>query len=433
MINKKGFGNILHFLDVAEVTTGQKKDSGAVVGPTKIMFLSTDVRGGGAGWSLYYLLKHLDPHKVEPFVVVPTAGIFEKRFEELGVHVVSLPRMPEWTRQLRFRRNTWLTAATSYGLNLLDSAALVPRLVALIRREGIQLVHCNHGMVKAIGALAAQLAGVSCVLHARTCHERASEVLYYCQGIARLPVVQTVISVSRATAVPYKAAVPHKVHVVYNGIDPGEYRADDIEAGRFRATHGLGRDEIIVGFAGSLIPRKGVETLIKAASRVLSARPDVTFVIAGGVPTHTRTDNRALYEALAADLGLAERIRFVGFLEDVRHAMRDFDLLAMPSMKEPFGRSIIEAMALGTPVVATRVGGIPEIIEDGVDGLLVPAGDEEALAAAIGRLVDDASLRQRLAQAAVSKVRDKFDVAVLTRRIESLLLQAANGSSDIEF
>lgn len=401
------------------------------VGSTKIMFLSSCVRGGGAGWSLYYLLKHLDRQAVEPLVVVPETGIFQKHFDALEVNVVIPTGMPERTAQLRFERNTAFTAAASYGLNLLSSAAAVPRIVSLIRRERIRLVYCNNMMVKPIGGLAAQLAGVPCVLHVRNLHEHPGNVLLYCQGVARLPVVRTVISNSHASAMPYKAAVPHKVHVVHNGIDLDEY-GRDVETGLFRAAFGFGYDEIIVGFTGNLIPRKGLQTLLRAAARVLSERANVTFVIAGRVPIGGTTDYQARLEALAAELGILERVRFVGFLGDVRHAVRDFDVLVLPSLQEPFGRSIIEAMALGTPVVASRVGGIPEIISDGVDGLLVPAGDTEALATAIGRLIDDALLRDRLSRAAASKVINEFDVTVLTRQIERLLLETANGGLKID-
>jgi glycosyltransferase involved in cell wall biosynthesis len=104
----------------------------------------------------------------------------------------------------------------------------------------------------------------------------------------------------------------------------------------------------------------------------------------------------------------------------------DFDVLCLPSRQEPFGRSIVEAMALGKPVVASAVGGIPEVITDGVDGLLVPPDDPDALAEALSTVVDDAEFRVAIGKQALQTIRKRFDVAVLTRQIESVLTEAAS-------
>ncbi|MBN1652864.1 MAG: glycosyltransferase family 4 protein [Deltaproteobacteria bacterium] len=393
------------------------------------MFLSSCVRGGGAGWSLYYILKYLDRSRIEPLVVVPDRGIFSDRFSALGLQV-HVPRgLPERTAQQRFARHNRMTSAASYALNLLDSAALAPRLSRLIRDASVDLVYCNNMMVKPIGALAAQLAGVPCVLHARNLHERPAKVLLYCQCVARLPAVKRVIANSVATAAPYRSAVPHKVSVVYNGIDLSEYDARSCERGTFRASLGFAPNASLIGFTGNLIPRKGVDILIRAIARAWPKYPDLQLVLVGQVPVGETQDHRAHYEVLAGKLGIADRVRFVGFVPDVRSAVRDFDILVLPSLQEPFGRSVIEAMALGTPVVASRVGGIPEIIEHKRDGLLVTPGNAQELAHALELLLDNAGLRFRLAESARIKVATKFNVAVLTQEIVHLSLAAARVES----
>jgi glycosyltransferase involved in cell wall biosynthesis len=179
-----------------------------------------------------------------------------------------------------------------------------------------------------------------------------------------------------------------------------------------------------VGFTGNIIPRKGVDVLVRAAALVLERRPGVNFVAVGRVPVGAPADYLSSCTELARRLGIAERFRFAGFRADVRAAVRDFDILVLPSRQEPFGRSIIEAMALGVPVVASRVGGVPEIIVDGRDGLLVAQGSGEELAAAIGRLLDEPGLRAELARRGRERVEREFDVIVLSRRIEALLLEA---------
>lgn len=392
--------------------------------PLRTLLLSSCVLGGGAGWSFYYLLKHLDRSRFDPLVVVPERGIFGAKFDELGLRVHTADRLHHRTAQLRFSSSNLASAAASYVLNVLDVIRLIPELARLMRRERIELLYCNNMMVKILGVLAAQMAGVPCVLHVRNLHERFAKVMLY-GSLARLPVVKQVIANSSASAEPYRRHVPQKVTVVHNGIDLADYAPEAVPRGEFRRQEGIPQDAVVVGFTGHLTPRKGLDTLIRAAAALVPARPKLLFVAIGRVPFGSRIDCGARYEALARELGIAERFRFAGFREDVRPAVADFDVLALPSFQEPFGRSVIEAMALGVPVVASRVGGLPEILTDGRDGLLVPAGDVGALAQAIGSLVDDPQRRQALAQAALARVRESFDVEVLSRRIQDLLMEAS--------
>lgn len=393
--------------------------------PARVLFLSSCVRGGGPGFSLYYLLKHLDRSRVEPLVVLPNLGVFAERFAELGVRAVVAPRFPERTAEQRFKTDTRVTRALSYAQNVVDSVRLVPWLAEFIRREQVSLVYCNNMMVKPIGAPAAELAGVPCVLHARNLHEKALPIALYCRLTAQLPSVKRVIANSAATAVPYQRFVPNKVSVVHNGVDLADYRRAPGERAALRERLGLPRDAVVIGFSGYLTPRKGVDVLIRAAAQITSTRPQLHFAIAGRVPIDAASNHRAEYEALARELGIADRVHFLGFVEDVPRFVAGVDALALPSFQEPFGRAIIEAMALGTPVVGSDVGGIPEIIQHEESGLLAPPGDADALARALARLADDPELRERLGKAAERTVRERFDVVALTRTLENLLVEAA--------
>lgn len=390
-----------------------------------MLFLSSCVRGGGAGWSLYYLLKHLDRSRIEPLVVVPDRGIFDERFAELDLRVLTPEWLPHRLLQQRFSAHNPITHYASAAINVGRMGLFVRQLSHIIEREQVELVYCNNMMVKPLGALAAQMAGVPCVLHVRNIHERPAPVRFY-GGVARLPCVRRIIANSTASAVPYRAAVPEKVMVVHNGVDLEEYAPGAVDRGRFRDRFELG-EATLVGFTGNLIPRKGVDTLVRAAAKVARGRPDLVFVVLGRVPIGSPEDHGARYQALASALGVADRVRFLGFVEDVRGAVADWDVLVLPSTQEPFGRSIIEAMALSTSVVASRVGGIPEIIEHGTHGLLVEPGQVDALASAIATLVDDPALRGRLAEAARTRIEERFDVARLTARIEDALVDVADG------
>ena len=408
----------------AVVSAPTKTERRAEQRPLRILFISSCVLGGGAGWSFYYLLKHLDRELIDPLVVVPAAGIFEGAFNALGLRVKSAPLLHHRTNEQRFRRSTSLTRLASSALNVWDQLRFIPQLASLLNRERIDLIYCNNMMVKTVGALAAQLAGVPAVLHVRNLHERPAKALLYGM-LARLPVVKQVIANSAASAVPYRRHTGKDLAVVHNGVDLEEYSSQSVPRGAFRREVGIEATTQIVGFTGWLIPRKGLDILIRAAALLLPSRPNLIFVAVGGVPIGSPDDYRDRYEQLAHELGIQDRFRFAGFREDVRSAVADFDMLVLPSRQEPFGRSIIEAMALGTAVVASNVGGIPEIVRDQENGLLVPPGDVKRLAAAIASLIDNPQRRETLAAQALLDVQERFDVARLSRQIQDLLVRCA--------
>jgi glycosyltransferase involved in cell wall biosynthesis len=391
-----------------------------------VAFLSSCVRGGGAGWSLYYLIKHLDRSVVEPIVVVPDEGIFAELYRDLGVELVIAPELPERTARHLYATRNRFTESLSVAQNLWGSARSVGWLAHLLRARKTDLVYCNNMAVKPVGAAAAQLARVPCVLHARNLHESWGHQLLYCQSVARLTAVRRVIANSQATAAPYRAAVPNKVNVVYNGVDLAEYEPERIPRGRYRAEHSFDRSLPLVGFTGNLIARKGLLTLVRAAGLLHERGVRAHFAAVGRVPIGARSDYLEECKAEIARLDLQATFHFTGFMKDVRSAVVDFDVLVLPSLQEPFGRSIIEALALGTPVIASRVGGIPEIIDDGRSGLLVPPQDAPALANALERVLADPELRQSLADGGRATVRARFDVHALTRRMQTILSEAAS-------
>ncbi len=367
------------------------------------------------------MLKHLDRSKIESIVMVPCQGIFWERFAALGIQVVEMPRITERTNRLLFHWNNRLTVTASYVLNSLSTLSTIPSLARFIRKRGIAAVHCNNMLVKIPGALAAQLAKVPAVLHVRNLHETRPKVMMY-GNLARLPAVRRIISNSAASAVPYRCYAPEKVVVVPNGVDLQEYSPKRIERGQLRKELRLSSAQPIVGFTGNLIPRKGLEFLIRAAAKVIVKQEGVVFVVVGRVPIGNSIDYLARYRALVNELGIGHRFFFSGFRKDVRPAVVDFDILVLPSLQEPFGRSIIEAMALGTPVIASRVGGVPEILTHEQDGLLVEPGDVEGLAVNIERLLVNPTLRQDFVEEALKTVSKRFNVAALTRQIEEHLL-----------
>ena len=389
--------------------------------PLRVAFLSSCVRGGGAGWSLYYLLKYLDRDRIEPLVIVPERGVFDQRFEELGLEVLTPKRLHHrWDQQL-FKWKNPFTLQLSRSLVAKDLTIFIPWLVQLIRERNIEVVYCNNMMVKPLGAIAAQVAGISCALHVRNLHEKRLRRLAY-GSLAKLPAVRWVISNSRASAEPYKQHVPDKIHVVHNGVDLSEYGNVPAPPGTFRQELGIPIDATVVGYTGNIIPRKAVDILIRAMAELMPSRPDLYLVIVGRVPLNDPTDYHERCHELTNELGIREKALFPGFRADVRYAVQDFDILSLPSRQEPFGRSIVEGMALRKPIVATRVGGIPEIIDSGVHGLLVEPEDVRGLADALGRLVDDPGLAKMMGCNAAERVQAAFDARTVSKNVEEILL-----------
>jgi glycosyltransferase involved in cell wall biosynthesis len=207
-----------------------------------------------------------------------------------------------------------------------------------------------------------------------------------------------------------------KMTVIYNGVDlqyfsPGSMRA------RVRRRLGLRRNEVVVGCLGRIGTWKGQEVLVQALQQLHSATCPVLGLIAGGTLPGEEYRLQEL-EAQIQALGLAKRIRLQPFQQDVRPILEALDVVAVPSAKpEPFGMVILEAMAFGLPVIATNIGGSPEVVQDGVTGYLVPPNDAPALAAAVLALARSAPLRRRFGQAGRKRVAALFSLPRYQKRI----------------
>jgi glycosyltransferase involved in cell wall biosynthesis len=212
-----------------------------------------------------------------------------------------------------------------------------------------------------------------------------------------------------------------KVRIVYNGFDPAKAKPHDPDvAARLRAELGLG-PQPLVGLFGRLSEWKGQHVFLDA----LAAMEGVQAVIVGGALFGQEAYEARIREQ-ASRLGLDGRVRFLGFRSDVPELMASMDVVAHTSIvAEPFGRVVVEAMMCGRPVVATRGGGVAEIIRDGETGLLVPPGDASALAAALGTILSDPALAQRLGQSGREDVSDRFSLQETCRSVSALLTEAA--------
>jgi glycosyltransferase involved in cell wall biosynthesis len=212
------------------------------------------------------------------------------------------------------------------------------------------------------------------------------------------------VCVSEAQAVKVRrAGVPaERVEVIRNAVGPEAFEAPDA-AGREEILRGFARPpRRVVGAAGRLSPEKGFDRLVEAAALVARADPEVGFVVFGDGPL------RPALEARVGALGLGGRFVLAGFRPDVRRLLPQLDLVALPSFTEGLPVVLLEAFAAGVPVVATAVGGTPEVLEDGVSGYLVPAGDPGALAGRIVEVLRRADGGRAMGRAGRERVRTEF-------------------------
>jgi glycosyltransferase involved in cell wall biosynthesis len=205
-----------------------------------------------------------------------------------------------------------------------------------------------------------------------------------------------------------------QVEVLVHGIDVDEIAAGASARATVRATWGLTDDVVVVGTVANLRTEKAYPDLVEAASRVLAGRgrADVVFVAIGQGPLETEV------RALVDRAGLDDRFRLLGYQPDAARLMAGFDLFVLASHHEGLPLALMEARALGLPVVATAVGGVPEAVDDGLSGVLVPPGDPGALARALLELIDDPRRRARMADEAIRGAR-RFDAATATATLEA--------------
>jgi len=388
-------------------------ESNARPSARRILFVTNAADLYGSNRSLLRLLPQLPRERFLPLVVLPEDGPLKPLLESTGVEVVVHRGLSVINRQV-FR--SWRLLPFFFQFPF--SAVFLRRL---IRRRHIDLVHTNSGVVIS-PALAARWAGVPHVWHIRDWFQEFRALWrpyarYILWGSRR------VIAVSKPIAAQFPP--DSRIIVINNGFSLAEFAVDKPALARqFRERYGLGED-FVVGCVGRIKQwRKGQEFLIQAAALLEKRGRRARYLIVGS-PAPGNEIHLERLQQLIREQGLERSVVLTGELADPKPAYAAMEVFVLPSAQpEPFGGVVMEAMAMGVPVVATHIGGSVEQVAEGETGFLVPPADSAALADRIERLMADPLLRQRMGRAGPERIARHFSVEQMTGRIIQIYEEA---------
>ncbi|HEX8966681.1 MAG TPA: glycosyltransferase family 4 protein [Chloroflexota bacterium] len=325
-----------------------------------------------------------------------------------------------------------LLPALGREISPLDDLVSLARMVQLIREIRPDIVHTHMAKAGTVGRLAAHLCGVPLIVHTYHGHVFHS---YFSPARTRVfltieralgLLTDRIIVVGegqREEIARYGVAPLRKLEAIRLGLELSPFLNAEERRGRLRHELSLGRETPLVGIVARLVPIKAHEVFFQAASDVLRGLPDARFVVVGD------GERRAELEALVSRLGMAASVTFLGWRRDLATIYADLDVVALTSLNEGSPVALIEALASARPVVATAVGGVPEVVVDGVTGLTVPPSNPPAMAHAMLELLRDRKLASRLGAAGRRHVYPRYDSSRLVDDVRNLYLRelAARG------
>jgi len=354
--------------------------------PGPVLHVVTRLEAGGVPLTLLPLLEGLRDHGVEVELATgrtePPARDMLDRARRLDIPIHVLPSLVRDPHPLK------------------DLTALI-RLRRIMRRRGCRIVHAHTSKGGFIGRLAARLAGVPVRVYSP--HGTILEGYFaawkrlFFTALERLAARWThaIVGLTPEESQSYVQAGigrPDQHVQIPVSLDPGPYRPPPAsERGARRQQEGIAEEEVLIVNVGRLVPVKDQATLLHALALLPEAASWRCWIIGDG-------PDRSVLETLSAQLGIEDRVRFLGHREDVPDLLPLADIFALSSVNEGFGRVLLEAFAAGLAVIATRVGGVPNVLEGGRAGKLVPPKDPEALAAGLLELILHPEERHELAR-----------------------------------
>jgi glycosyltransferase involved in cell wall biosynthesis len=314
------------------------------------------------------------------------------------------------------------------------SIGIIVDLYRLMKERNIHVLRTHKYRANFYGRIAGKLAGVPVIIaseHNIYRDEKEKRFIRRATNKILAMVTDKMVTVSdaiRKDILRYDGISATKVMVLYNGVDTERFKAG-VNFSDTRKQFSISKDDVVIGFVGRLVINKGLNYLIEAAA-LLKNSFNVKLLIVG--------DGSLMEELkqMAKDKGLEESVMFTGLRRDITDILSSIDIFVLSSIKEGFPNSLLEAMAMGKPVVATAVGGIPEVISHGTNGLLVQPADKEGLAAAIKTVIDNPLMAKNMGIAARDFIENNYSIKATAGRWEALyksLLEEKSGLKGRQF
>ena len=381
---------------------------------TRILFVNHVARMSGAERGLINIVKRLDPDKFEAVVALPSDGPLSDELTKAGVTVscIDICRLTKTWNPLLLAK---------YYRSWRRGTALLTRL---IRDMSIDVVHANSNTAQIYAGPAAARAGVPCIWHSRDLVGLGPLFRWMSKRSTRVVAISKAVEKHLCDG----GVDPLKIRMIHNAVDTDKFCSQGRRTDALKKM-GASPENRLVAMVGQLVPWKNHDMFIRCAARILQQRPDTMFAIIGD-DTFGDNGSYPAYVKRTAEITLPGRIIFTGYCFDMATTLEGVDVLLHPASREPFGRSVIEAMAMGKPVVAVNSCGPAEIISNGEDGILVPEGDVQAMAASAVQLLADDDYARTMGEAARKKVEDQFSIKDISATMADLYAEAMSEAAE---
>lgn len=387
----------------------------------RVLFFDHTAALGGGEIALLNLVRHLNPQTIKSIVVLGAAGpLVERLGPEIDTYTLPLPV------GLATNRKNSLGLATLFQIReILGGLSYILQLAKFIRSHKIDLVHTNSLKADVIGGIASRLAQCPVVWHVRD----RIEMDYLPGPVVR--VFRLLCRVIPTYVIANSAATLRTLHLGPDRPDGTDFGVN----GRSAVVHDGTRTRSLskersrhlevfrIALIGRISPWKGQHIFLQAAQSVAERFPNVRFFVIGAALFDEHKYDEEIRQ-LPKKLGIENLVEFTGFCSDIEEVIEGLDLVVHASMTgEPFGQVIIEGMAAGKPVVATNGGGVPEIVEDGSTGILVPMGDVQAMADAICEILADPVRAREMGIRGRQRVENHFTVELTASKVETVFYE----------
>jgi glycosyltransferase involved in cell wall biosynthesis len=351
----------------------------------RILYVDTDRAWRGGQEQLFSLMLGIRDRQHQVWLAAPSDSPLSSKAQQSGIETHSFGQRSELSPWAFFQ--FW----------------------RILGKQDFDIIHLNTPRPLVVGGLASKLCGIPL----RVCSRRVNFPLN--SPLSRLKynwMQEKVVTVSvsiRRTLIE-GGVCPDLIKVIYEGVD-----VDWVDSQRVPVPDSV-NSGLVVGTVAHLSPEKGHRTLFEAAARVLSRVPDVHFIVVG------RGELMSSLKAMVGELGIQKKVTFTGFRSDSEGLMKHFDIFCLPSISEGLSSAILVAMASSLPVVATQVGGIPELVIAGETGILVPPGDAAQLADGLCKVLESTQLREKMGCAGRQRIEERFTLERKLNETEELYL-----------